>query len=102
VSERIGKYLTVQRFGIFGRKTDAWQVFSDAGAVIGWVKWWGPWRQYTFQPEPRTVFHAGCLSDLAAFLTRENEARRELRRRQLDEARQNLRAAFRKEGRGST
>lgn len=100
MSERIGKYLTVQRYGVAGRKTDVWQVLGESGAVLGWVKWWGPWRQYTFQPEPRTVFHSGCLSDLAAFLTRENAAHREAMRQMLAEAR--ARAAARAEGRGET
>jgi hypothetical protein len=100
VSERIGKYLTVQWLGVVGRKTEVWQVFGDSGAVLGWVKWWGPWRQYTFQPEPRTVFHAGCLSDLAAFLTRKNSVHREARRQMLADAR--ARAAARAEGGSST
>ncbi len=72
----IGKYLTVQRYEVLGRTMPCWRVRSEDGTMIGAVRWWGPWRQYTFQPEPSTVFHDGCLRDIASFMKRVNDLHR--------------------------
>lgn len=76
--ERIGKYLSVREVpppaagGM--RKTCVWEVFNhDNGARLGTVKWHGAWRCYVFRPEITTttftVFHDGCLREIADFLT---------------------------------
>jgi hypothetical protein len=50
-------------------KTRRWGVFSLLhGDRLGTVSWYGRWRQYTFAPEPETVWNKDCLRDLAAFL----------------------------------
>lgn len=75
---RIGKYLSVEiQPRPANRKTDTWQVFATAGSELGCVKWFGRWRQYTFDPSGRTTFNSGCLQDLAAFLEQVNERHRE-------------------------
>ena len=38
----------------------------SSGFVLGQIKWYGRWRQYTFQPSPDTVFSVGCLEDINA------------------------------------
>jgi hypothetical protein len=44
------------------RKTQIWDVVSvSSGALLGQIKWWGAWRQYTFHPESYTVFNTDCL-----------------------------------------
>jgi hypothetical protein len=34
---------------------------------IGKVRWWGPWHQYTFSPDPNTLFDHSCLTEIAEF-----------------------------------
>ena len=34
---------------------------------LGQVKWYGPWRCYSFFPEAGTLFEKQCLRDIAAF-----------------------------------
>ena len=62
-----------------GRKTEVWQVRATrSGALIGTVRWFGRWRQYTFFPEPGTTFNHGCLEEIAehcAVLTRRHRGR---------------------------
>lgn len=73
MSERIGKYLQVEHHPPHGeRKTSGWTVLANDGGMLGIVRWYGPWRQYTFEPSAGTVFSAGCLKDLTAFLERVN------------------------------
>ena len=49
-------------------KTRRWAVLTkDAGALLGFIAWYGPWRKYAFNPEPKTVFERDCLRDIAAF-----------------------------------
>lgn len=53
-------------------KTRRWTVWGrDNGALLGWVKWFGRWRCYTFWPAQDTTFNAGCLQDVAAFCLNE-------------------------------
>lgn len=40
---------------------------EDAGSLLGYVRWYGPWRCYTFAPIGRVVFEPTCLQDIAAF-----------------------------------
>ena len=50
-------------------KTDAWRVISKSSdKILGTIYWYAPWRQYSFAPEPGTVFNRECLRDLAEFL----------------------------------
>lgn len=75
---KIGQYLTAEKVERPSLKTEVWAIYGDEGNDrLGMVKWYGSWRQYTFQPEPITVFHAGCLYDLAAFVTKMNTRHRE-------------------------
>ena len=76
-AERIGKYLRARvqpRIG--GWVTDRWEILSDYDDVLGVVHWFPRWRQYTFDPAPETTYNDSCLTDLAAFLRRVNQARR--------------------------
>ena len=62
-----------------GRKTEVWQVRATRShALLGTVRWFGRWRQYTFFPEPGTTFNPGCLKEIAehcAVLTRRHRDR---------------------------
>jgi len=47
------------------RKTAVVAVDSrSSGATLGWIKWFGRWRQYAFFPEPGTVFNPECMDDI--------------------------------------
>lgn len=62
-----------------GRKTQVWLVLSvRSGETLGVIRWFGPWRQYTFAPAPSTVFNPGCLreiADKAGYLTNKHRER---------------------------
>ena len=80
--ERISDYLRVRRFDPKHRKTPIWRVENVRGACLGFVSWYGAWRQYVFEPSSGTRFHNGCLRDIADFVTKQNAAhRRKLARR---------------------
>ena len=57
------------------RKTDVW-IVRTAKVELGWISWYGPWRQFVFYPLPETVYSAGCLNEIERFIERQVEARR--------------------------
>ncbi len=51
-------------------KTSEWNCLNQGGTFLGRVAWYAPWRQYCFYTEDdETVFSAGCLRDIAEFMT---------------------------------
>lgn len=83
--KRIGRYLMVEQIYVeqrdrpAGHKTDKWSVLTNDGGLMGEVEWYGPWRQYTFNPFPGTTFNTTCLMDLTMFLGEQNKAQRAAR-----------------------
>ena len=58
-------------------KTDVYNILSKSeGDILGKVKWFPNWRQYTFFPEKGTVFSKGCLEDINRFLQKLKDDRR--------------------------
>lgn len=58
----------------YAGKTGVWAVRSKrSGDVLGEIRWFGRWRQYTFSPSPGTTFNPDCL-DLISKWTRERTA----------------------------
>ena len=50
-------------------KTTVWSCRNlKSDAVLGYVKWYGPWRQYCFVPEVDTVFSRSCMVDIENFI----------------------------------
>ena len=51
-------------------KTLKYEVLTKDTPVIklGEVRWFGRWRQYSFFPEPNTVFEKQCLKDIVGFI----------------------------------
>lgn len=43
-------------------------VNKEYGADLGVVKWYGPFRKYSFFPEANLVFEFQCLKDISSFL----------------------------------
>lgn len=59
------------------RKTKSWAVRAKGGDIkLGAVKWYGPWRQYSFFPVADTLYEKQCLRDIADFCERETKWQR--------------------------
>jgi len=50
-----------------GRKTEIWTVVAQGEVRLGDVKWYAPWRRYTFHPDAETLYDKDCLYALARF-----------------------------------
>ena len=35
---------------------------------LGIIKWWNPWRCYTFFPERGTLYNAECLDNIQSYI----------------------------------
>lgn len=50
-------------------KTKVYNCFAKENRVLlGRVKWYGPFRKYSFFPEYRCIFETQCLKDISSFL----------------------------------
>lgn len=61
-------------------KTKTWYIVpvADPKGFLGWVKWFAPWRCYSFYPNGNAFFERRCLRDIADFCearTAEHKAR---------------------------
>ena len=64
-----GKYIKFVEFLVVTTKTRVFDILNkDTHCIIGTIRWYGPWRKYSFFPEPNTVFESQCLSDITKFL----------------------------------
>ena len=51
-------------------KTNIYEVLSKLhGIRLGFIKWYGVWRCYSFFPEDCTIFNSSCLQDIINFIT---------------------------------
>lgn len=41
---------------------------KDGNQCIGKIKWYGPWRKYSFFPNPNTVWETDCLGEIVRFI----------------------------------
>ena len=58
-------------------KTQIWIVVNKThGTNLGYISWYGAWRQYTFHPADCTEFNNTCLVTITTFLNRLNKERR--------------------------
>ncbi len=63
-----------------GEKTNVWSVATrDAGTVLGYIRWFGRWRGYSFFPNGGTTFEPTCLRDIADFVAKLTQEHREAR-----------------------
>lgn len=61
-------------------KTEVWSVMSMRGnALLGLIKWYGPWRQYAFFPAPGTVWNVDCLTEVQEKIATLKRQRRNVR-----------------------
>jgi hypothetical protein len=49
---------------------------KEQSLVLGEIKWYGPFRQYSFFPEPNMVFEKTCLKDITDFIVNLMEERK--------------------------
>lgn len=64
------QYIYMQQVGNSpSGKTSIWKVLNKSTqSILGEVRWYGSWRQYTFMPVQGTIFSAGCLNDIEKFI----------------------------------
>lgn len=68
-----GTYVAFYDRGVMkGRKTSVYDVYPYSGdkvepGPLGWIKWFGRWRKYSFFPATDAVFEETCLRDIADF-----------------------------------
>ena len=75
----MSRYLEFVMFADTG-KTKVWAVNSlRHGDMLGIIKWYGPWRQYAFFPQPETLFNRECMGDICIFIERAMGERRPAR-----------------------
>ena len=48
---------------------------DDKKFILGWIRWYSPWRTYAFYPNSSTVLEKTCLRDIADFLVKLMEKR---------------------------
>lgn len=73
------KYLEYFKAGHTG-KTDVYDILSkSSGAVLGHIKWYGPWRQYCFFPSLQTVFNPDCLNHINGFISEQMAERKRIK-----------------------
>ena len=61
----ISEYLEFVTQVVEGKKTLLTKVYSRRnGALLAEIKWYGPWRQYCFFPNPHTIWNPACLKEV--------------------------------------
>jgi hypothetical protein len=78
------KYLHFRETPNPGRKTTKWDVMNtNEGDHLGYIYWYGAWRQYVFSPfltqmapYDSIILNNGCLDDIGDFLNQLNKAQR--------------------------
>lgn len=66
----LGEHLSFRNLGKANPKatTFVYRVASRYNnSVLGYVKWYAQWRQYTFFPEQFTILDKKCLTELAEY-----------------------------------
>jgi len=72
-------------------KTSVWHCLNKKSHILlGIVQWFGPWSQYCFLPEPKTVFNVGCHKDIDDFIDQLSGKHSEMTRESRATLRMNL------------
>lgn len=68
------EFLRFEEVPNLDKVTKHFDVISISRAsVLGIIKWYGPWRQYCFEPNDFTVWSDGCLEQISGFLKKLNQ-----------------------------
>lgn len=66
--EKLGEFLIAEELPAKGT-TKIWSITATASnSPLGTIRWFSPWRRYTFHPVPNTLYDANCLELVAAFI----------------------------------
>src|SRR4030042_2753583 len=57
--------------------TGVWLLYSKSAEGLGFIKWYAPWRQYCFFPEPETIWSKGCLKEINKYITQLMDAHKQ-------------------------
>ena len=58
-------------------KTEVYAVMTkDNEVALGIIKWYAPWRQYTYFPDDNTIYSKGCMEDINDFIGKIMELRK--------------------------
>jgi len=58
-------------------KTNVYSVKNrKSESLLGFIKWYGAWRQYCFFPVNSTVYSSGCMKDINDFIEKITEERK--------------------------
>ncbi|MBE3049608.1 hypothetical protein IMZ48_45365 [Candidatus Bathyarchaeota archaeon] len=68
MAELVGKHIAIHLQTVAGGRTDYYSVTKRLGGLLGWVRWYGPWRCWCFLPCEGTVWSADCLEDIVRFI----------------------------------
>lgn len=83
----MSKFIKFIEYTTFG-KTSRFRVANKiSDSTLAWIKWYGPFRKYSFYPEPDIVFDAACLQDILTFINNledERKAKIQSRRQSRD------------------
>jgi len=80
-----GKYIHFVKSKEKKPKTEIWLVRTNYDlTLLGQIRWYGQWGQYTFFPEDGTIYEKTCLEDIKNFEILLNKKHSEIvkRRRQ--------------------
>lgn len=62
------EYLKIQNERPYTAKTLQWDVINGEGTRLGQIRWYSPWRKYTYYTTGNyLVLCDNCLSQLSAF-----------------------------------
>ncbi len=72
--EWVHKYFTIREFSPAPKRKTCTYVLANSStdSILGAIKWYGPWRQFTFQPMAGTVWNDDCLEIIGDFLGKLN------------------------------
>ena len=70
------KWLTFRKMYLPKKKTETWEITSKGHDTLGFIKWYAPWRCYSFFPCSSTIFNSTCIKDILDFINKLMEARK--------------------------
>lgn len=70
-------YLKFTQNHSYTGRTKLFVVENLDGHRLGEIRWWTPWRRYTFQPANWTTFDVGCLLEITEFIKQLMEERKD-------------------------
>jgi len=78
MDKKITDYLQFVKVKLHGKKTYKVTVLNKDGSLtLGFVKWWGPWRTYTFHTISDIILDPKCLTAIIDYIKKLMEERKQ-------------------------